>query len=329
MGFAGPLFLVGMPRSGTKLLRELLNRHPRIAIPPAETEFLPYLVRCIERFGDLSDFSRFERFHKHIGGSSYFQYRQDYGPPLSARAWYAKCRDFTAAGIFEALVRIDVEAPVDSDIVWGDKSPSYIDDLTLISRLYPSAKFIHLIRDVRGYCLSINAAWSKNMLRASQRWVDDVERARDVGRTLGATTYTELRYEDLLRDPTNALLRLCDFLGVEFDASMTLLERPTENLGNAKGEARIVADNFGEYRKRMPRGVLIEIEAIAGETLLACGYELAAPVQPRRRMPEWRMRAAQLRDGWNLLQSKRDRFGWLANVKHSLRYFSITRAGRR
>ena len=41
----GPLFIVGMPRSGTKLLRGLLNQHPRIRIPDFETEFAPFLVR--------------------------------------------------------------------------------------------------------------------------------------------------------------------------------------------------------------------------------------------------------------------------------------------
>ena len=55
--FEGPLFLVGMPRSGTKLLRALLNRHPNISIMTNETEFLPYLVSHWESFGDLSDFA--------------------------------------------------------------------------------------------------------------------------------------------------------------------------------------------------------------------------------------------------------------------------------
>jgi hypothetical protein len=213
--------------------------------------------------------------------------------------------------------------------MWGDKSPSYIDDIELIADLYPSAKFIHIIRDVRDYCLSINAAWSKNMVRASQRWVDDVESARAAGHKLGGPAYMELRYEDLIQDPSTALRHLCLFLGVNFDPVMTQLERPTENLGAAKGETRILADNFGKYREQLPEASLMEIEAIAGETLVACGYDLVDPIQARRRVPLWKMRAAQLADAWHLLQSKRRLNSLLSNLRDILRYFWITRAGRR
>ena len=55
MPFDGPLFLVGMPRSGTKLLRGLLNEHSQIGIPLNETEFLLFERRCVpERGNSLS-----------------------------------------------------------------------------------------------------------------------------------------------------------------------------------------------------------------------------------------------------------------------------------
>jgi len=43
--FTGPLFILGMPRSGTKLLRDLLNRNPKIGVPTSETDFIPYLIK--------------------------------------------------------------------------------------------------------------------------------------------------------------------------------------------------------------------------------------------------------------------------------------------
>jgi hypothetical protein len=43
--WTGPLFIIGMPRSGTKLLRGLLEQHPRVRVPTIETEFFPFLVR--------------------------------------------------------------------------------------------------------------------------------------------------------------------------------------------------------------------------------------------------------------------------------------------
>ena len=62
--FKGPLFIVGIPRSGTKLLRGLLDEHPMIGIPPIEIEFLPYWEKRWRDFGDLSDPYMFSKFYK-------------------------------------------------------------------------------------------------------------------------------------------------------------------------------------------------------------------------------------------------------------------------
>ena len=72
--FAGPVFLVGMPRSGTKLLRGLLNEHSRVGIPLAETEFMPHWHAQWDRFGDLSEPARFSAFYQEVTGSAYFTY---------------------------------------------------------------------------------------------------------------------------------------------------------------------------------------------------------------------------------------------------------------
>ena len=49
--WTGPLFIIGMPRSGTKLLRGLLEQHPRVRVPTIETEFFPFLVRWVQQRG--------------------------------------------------------------------------------------------------------------------------------------------------------------------------------------------------------------------------------------------------------------------------------------
>src|SRR5688572_4391082 len=125
--FTGPLFVVGMPRSGTKLLRELLMRHERICIPRTETEFFPELQAYVAHHGgDMSVRARFDRMYQWCQRFPYFRYAKRRGELIAADTWYAGCRGWGAAGIFEALVRHDVDAPFGSDRVWGDKSPSYI-----------------------------------------------------------------------------------------------------------------------------------------------------------------------------------------------------------
>lgn len=325
MSFDGPLFIVGMPRSGTKLLRELLNRHPRIAIPGVETEFLPWLVANLGKFGDLQDTVRFNAFFDRVSRQTYFELRRREGATFDAARWHAACRSFTPAGVFEALIRLEVDAPVGSGRIWGDKSPSYVDDLALIKRLYPTVKVIHIIRDVRDYCLSIHKAWGKNMPRAAQLWSDGVAAARNAGVSLGED-YLELHYEDLVTDTEAALKALCVRLDIEFDVRMLTLDKPPENLGQARGLTHVVKDNHGKFFRQMAHADLARVEELAGHTLVACGYSLALPAVPSRRLSGGEMFAAQLGDGWQLARRVHDGSSMFKTALFHLGHFFTTRA---
>jgi hypothetical protein len=318
-----PLFIVGMPRSGTKLLRSLLNMHPRICINGIETEFLPYLVHHWMDFGDLSDIECFRVFYDRITRLPYFMYRADNGSMLDVQEWHDACREYTPAGVFEALVRLDNNIPFDSYSIWGDKSPSYINHLNIINFLYPNARIIHIIRDVRDYCLSINKAWGKDMLRAAQRWADDIDAARATSKESGAN-YMEVHYEELLSDTESVLRQICTFLGIDFDPVMLTLDKPSENIGDAAGMSHVISDNLNKFLKTMNPRLLTRIEALAGETLTACGYKLTQPPQQRTRLSAVAMRFAQLRDAWNLVQFKNPKRGLLGAARFYYRYFMAT-----
>ena len=301
--FTGPLFIVGLPRSGTKLFRTLLNSHSKIRILTVETEFLPYWVKSWSSLGDLSQRPVFERFYNETLRLPYFVFQRQSGQCIHAGEWYESCQEFTPAGVFEALARHDAGVGLASDMIWGDKSPSYVRHLPLLKRLYPEARIIHIIRDVRDYCLSINNAWGKNMVRAAQRWSEEVATARAQGARLG-DDYLELRYEDLLESPESELSRICGFLGREFEPAMCQLKEPVENLGAAVGKAEIVRGNKGKWSEKMSPRRLRRIEAIACTTLRSCGYAVSEDVEPR---PVYRalMTFYKVLDGINLLRTNR------------------------
>ena len=324
MSFTGPLFVLGMPRSGTKLLRALLNRHPLIGVPGVETEFLPWLARHFERFGDLRRRERFDAFYAEMLRHSYFRYRRQHGTLIDAGRWYEAVTEFTAAGVFEALMRVDADAPRGSARIWGDKSPSYLDDIALLKRLFPAAKVLHIVRDARDHCLSMRQAWGKDMLRAAQRWADGVHKARQAGAALGAD-YLELRYEDLLADTERELRRVCGFLGVAFEPDMLTLVKPSENLGDARGARQVVGGNREKFRRAMAPQTVARIEELAGPVLRECGYDLVLPPRPVRRLSALEMRLAQLRDGVRLVLTNRSGWGLWRTALFHLRYFVITR----
>lgn len=316
--FTGPLFIVGMPRSGTKLLRDLLNQHPRIGIPSIETKMLPKWVADWRFYGDLSQRESFSVFYRKMLCFSYFKYMKEEGRLIPEHVWYDLCADFSVSGVFEALVRNDSSVGNNSAMIWGEKTPEYISHLPLLKEIYPDARFIHIIRDVRDYCLSINRAWGKNMYRAAQRWSDDVEKARIDSRAF-CSDYIEVKYEELITSPETTLRSLCSFLGVEFDPSIIELSRPSENLGDARGLSYIKKDNKEKYHHLMRPHVKKTIESISASVLKTRGYAVDY-IDEVIRVNPIKMIFFKLVDGYNLFKFDLRERGFLNGLRWNLSY---------
>ena len=173
MAFSGPLFVVGAPRSGTKLLRTLLNEHSQIGIPDYETEFLPRWLSIHERF-DTQNTEGFAAFYQWVTRFMYFKYMAEEGRQITPDQWLSASPNARISGLFEGLCRQDGGIPLGQPGVWGDKSPNYRNDLPALRALYPGARFVHIIRDVRDVSLSSQVAWGKDPVRNAQRWMDEV-----------------------------------------------------------------------------------------------------------------------------------------------------------
>lgn len=320
--FTGPIFLVGMPRSGTKLLRGLLVEHSRVSIPPIETEFLPYWVQKWHRFGDLSEYSQFKKVYRSMMSLPYFLYMQQRDNLIPEKTWFKLCPTFSPAGVFEALLRHDAEIEFESPNIWGDKSPSYISHLPLLKALFPRARFIHITRDVRDYCLSIKKAWGKNMIRAAQRWTDCIHKIRQDSSEF-RDDYLEIKYEQLIETPEHCLKQICAFLEIEFEPKMLHLSQPPENIGDTKNESKIVGQNKEKYLRSMKPSTRRRIEAIAAPILESSGYTVIYVGTPVR-VPGILMLLYQVLDGFNLVKSNIKERGIIDAIRFHIRYFLIS-----
>ena len=63
--------------------------------------------------------------------------------------------------IFEYIFRTFAAKKDYHKSIWGDKTPGYLLHDELLMQIFPSAKFIHIIRDPRDYVLSVNHTWGK------------------------------------------------------------------------------------------------------------------------------------------------------------------------
>lgn len=321
---AGPLFLVGMPRSGTKLLRDMLNQAERIRFSPIETEFLPYWVRHWDEYPNLQTRAGFARFHRRCTQLPFFVENAERGVEVGCEAWFRACKAFTPPAVFEALMRTVLALePEDDETIWGDKSPSYISHLPLLAREFPEAKFVHIIRDVRDCSLSAHKAWGKSLLRAAQRWQDDVSKCRADGRNLGAGKYMELRYEDLLADPRATLGSVCAFLGVSMSEQMLAPAGATENKGDARGMSALLTSNVRKYESRLSPQAVRRIEEIACETLRALNYPCTYAGQPAR-LTRSKLRLLQLLDGVNLVRATTRERGLIGAMRFHREYFKVS-----
>ena len=320
----GPLFIVGMPRSGTKLLRGLLNQHPRIRIPDFETEFVPFLVRWVERHGPPEDERAFARLHADLSRAPYFVYRNARLGPFSLREWRTWCAGrFDAAGLFEGLMRYELHTPAGSGVIWGDKSPGYVTQLDLLQRHFPQSRVVHLVRDVRDYCVSIRKAWNKDVRRAAHRWGEDVLRAHrhcaaEPGRCI------EVRYEDLLAAPAEELERVCEFLGVPFSASLTQLERSVENIGDARGTTGILRANSNKYGSVFSRRELQSIESLGWTAMRALGYEPEL-AHAQSRLGRFSLGWRRAKDGLQLLSAGAAKAKLLDTLRFHLQHQRVSK----
>ena len=142
-----PIFILGNPRSGTTLLRLMLNNHPNIVIPP-ECGFIEWLYPKYKNWDILDDNSKVKSFLKDLAKTKKFEtwhldlefiskYLSKYNPStyqeLCGLVYYS----------------FGVENRKTDIIRWGDKNNYYITRLDVISQIYPNAQYILMVRDGR------------------------------------------------------------------------------------------------------------------------------------------------------------------------------------
>jgi Sulfotransferase family len=87
---------------------------------------------------------------------------------------------------------------------YGDKTPAYVRRIAFLADRFPQARFIHLIRDGRNVATSLleNRLGHRRLNETAQYWADCVIRSREAGLALQTTRYREVRYEELVMNPS-------------------------------------------------------------------------------------------------------------------------------
>lgn len=275
-----PIFIVGVHRSGTTLLRFMLNSNPRIYIPP-ESDFIPrFFGRRPHGFLDEARVA----WLLDVIFRRYRLVKEWQGEPPDPAAFYTEMAEATPAAFLDALYgRYARQHGAER---WGDKTPIYASYMALIAAIFPTAQFVHIIRDGRDVALSMLDKWQHeihvDVYFAARNWVRRIRQARASGERLGAERFFEMRYEALVADPEAQLRPLCDFLGEAYVPGMAEPQR----LGREQFDERDFhaalrrppsTSRVDRWRAEMPARDVRLFQRIAGPLLSELGYEVPDP----------------------------------------------------
>lgn len=308
----GPIFIVGANRSGTTLLRLILNAHSRIAIPEELIYFDSYLADVpIEDWRapqlETEAYAQFvDHFLKEecgvLGGIDIETLRhrivQD-GP-----------HDFRHP--YQAV--LEAWAQSQNAERWGEKTPGNLFFADIIIEMFSDAQFIYMVRDPRAGVASMQKV---------DFFPDDIvfnalsrRKHATVGRDLFESHVPPeqrmtLRYEDLVREPDQTVRSVCSFLDEAYEPSMLHFHRDAEAYMkesaaedfNAAATSPITDDHVDQWKTRLPSAAVAQIEAICAEEMRTFNYSPTRPPLPTQARLElyikrlyWRWKMWQHRD---------------------------------
>lgn len=283
-------FIIGCPRSGTTLLRHILMEHPQIAITP-ESHWVP--VWFEERRGLTADgivttelidlLLKDRRFARLRIGRDHLAALIASGQALSYSAFVTAVLDMYGKKKHKPLV--------------GNKTPQYVEHMSTLHALWPTARFVHVIRDGRDIWLSVTnwsktpqtrlaclPAWGTDPVSTTAVWWEsNVRQGRESGKSLGPGLYYEILYEHLVTRPQEECSALCAFLDVPYDEGMLRFHeshKGSDHIPVAKGgwlPWRPIVPGLRDWRTQMPKEDIERFEAAAGDLLSELGYPRAFP----------------------------------------------------
>lgn len=246
------IFIVGVSRSGTSLMRKILNASDKIAIS-WENHFFGHLIASegarhrFKQFGDLSNDDNVRKLVDYIYSDD-FRKSSRYRDVSAQWRWIAEKADKedflqrvldsdrSERALFMIMMRVFADKK--GKLIMGEKTPAHVRYVPTILEWFPNGRVIHMIRDPRGIFVSELRRRKKAdtvpykqlrrfnflfkiyiMLQTTIVWLESIYRCRKYTRRY-PHNYYPVRFEDLVKDPINQVERLCNFLNVDFQDKM-------------------------------------------------------------------------------------------------------------
>jgi hypothetical protein len=213
-----PIFIVGVPRSGTTLLAAMLNAHSRLSCG-TETRFFRFLSGV-----DLDELCD-QRTWPDMAVDYLFSLKlvdkpvpEHYAVTKEQIYTYLRVHPPTIPSILSSLTELFMRK--EGKCRWVEKSPEHLLYVDEIRKYFPQSPIIRIVRDPRDVALSlVKAPWAPpDYLDALLYWCDYDERSEGFFQ-YDRKSYT-IFYENLVQSPESELRKLCVFIGEDFENEM-------------------------------------------------------------------------------------------------------------
>jgi len=288
-------FLLCSERSGSNLIRVMLDAHSQI-FAPGPTHLGRMLIPKLSRYGDLNIDSNFRRLAEDAV-KVFNQRYSHYAYSVTADEIVEKARHRHFCAIYEYIFKKGMQLSQKRQVFMKENHNHQLVAYWL--RYFPNAKFVFQVRDPRDFYLSAkkyrpfltqyHSPW-----RTINTWKKDQEESRRVLLELGPKRVFFQRYEDLISNTEESLIRLCEFLEVPYEMKMldfhkqesVQIDARNRPEGWANLSKGVMKDNKEKFRKGLSPSEIIQLEHRLKDLIKIFDYRLAY-----EKVPAWKLTA--------------------------------------
>jgi hypothetical protein len=322
-----PVFIFGFPRSGTTLFRSVLGQHSKISLVNE-----PELIWALRHAGyDIdSKFSKADRscLIDKLNKIGLCRKHLERNAATTIPAFLNSKDDLSFKEVFEKLL----PKHGGDQMVWGEKSLNNLFFTKELSRIYPKALLIHIVRDPRSVILSYyqkarrrtsgeitniqydcHAAWLRTVLyfaRQARLWKHWISVAKNSEQLISGDNWIEITFEDFLKNPQKCLRSVCSLIGIAYeDRMIESVARHSDPVltGSAAYAHTKLAQDLDPTRadsyQELPGPLVWTIERLAGAMMQQIGYRQMRPDLPVKQRLALNMALAGTR--WQLRREEK------------------------
>lgn len=274
-----PVFMIGTQRSGSNLLRLMLNQLNEIA-SPHPPHILERMYPLIEAYGNLDIDKNFHMLVDDVCRLVELNPVEWSGLDLNREEVFKRATDRSLMAVYAAVY--DMYAEHAGAKTWCCKSLQNINYIDDIEQHLTNPRFIYLYRDGRDVALSFQKAvvGEKHIYNIAKDWAETQQKAIDLKNAIDSKYFYSVSYEQLTQEPEKTARSLCKFLNTRYVPEMLDFHKTKEAENAAKSSelwgnvtSPILKNNSKKYQKEMSDVDLRIFESVAGPVLDQLGYE--------------------------------------------------------